>query len=60
MQDTNTEPARVRVDDERELAEWSRRLATAPEKIKAAVEAVGDSPDKVREHLASQQGAGYN
>jgi hypothetical protein len=36
-----------------EARSWAKSLNTTPDKLKAAVAAVGDSADKVREHLAS-------
>lgn len=43
---------RVNVNDEAELAYWSRELAADPETLKEAVSAVGVELANVRQHLA--------
>lgn len=43
---------RINVHEDYELRDWSRSLHTTPEKLKEAVQAVGDRADKVREYLA--------
>lgn len=42
---------RINVNQDYELRDWSRSLNTTPEKLKEAVQAVGDRADKVREFL---------
>ena len=42
---------RINVHEDYELRDWSKSLNTTPEKLKAAVQAVGDRADKVREYL---------
>ena len=42
---------RINVNQEYELRDWAKSLNTTPEKIKEAVQAVGDRTDKVREFL---------
>jgi hypothetical protein len=46
-------PDRERIDihDPDEVRNWTKSLQTTPEKLKAAVEAVGTSAKAVREHL---------
>jgi len=43
--------ARINVNEDYELRDWSRSLGVSPEELKKAVAAVGDRADKVREHL---------
>lgn len=49
-------PARdcVRIDVSRdgEVRDWSRSFGVSPERLKAAVAAVGDKADEVRRHLS--------
>ena len=49
-------PARdcVRIDVSRdvEVRDWSRSFGVTPERLKAAVAAVGDKADEVRRHLS--------
>ncbi len=42
---------RINVNQEYELRHWAKSLNTTPEKLKEAVQAVGDRSDKVREFL---------
>lgn len=42
---------RINVHQDYELRDWSKSLGTTPEKLKEAVQAVGDRADKVREYL---------
>ena len=44
---------RINVHQDYELRDWSKSLGVSPEKLKEAVQAVGDRPDKVREYLKS-------
>ncbi|MDB5945172.1 MAG: hypothetical protein JWQ33_198 [Ramlibacter sp.] len=43
---------RINVHQDYELRDWSRSLNTTPEKLKEAVQAVGDRVEKVREFLS--------
>lgn len=42
---------RINVNEDYELRDWSKSLNTTPEKLKEAVQAVGDRAEKVREYL---------
>ena len=42
---------RINVNEDYELRDWSKSLQTTPEKLKEAVQAVGDRVEKVREFL---------
>ncbi|TWO72772.1 DUF3606 domain-containing protein [Caenimonas sedimenti] len=42
---------RVNVNQEYELRDWANSLNTTPERLKEAVQAVGDRAEKVREYL---------
>jgi hypothetical protein len=42
---------RINVNQEYELRDWARSMNTTPERLKEAVQAVGDRADKVREYL---------
>ena len=44
---------RINVHEDYELRDWSRSLNTTPERLKEAVQAVGDRAEKVREYLKS-------
>lgn len=46
--------ARINVNEEWECRYWSVELGVTPEQLRAAVDAVGTSADKVREHLKSR------
>jgi hypothetical protein len=46
---------RINVNEDYELRDWARSLNTTPERIKEAVQAVGDRAENVREFLG--QGA---
>ena len=47
--------ARINVHQDYELRDWARSLNTTPERIKEAVQAVGDRAEKVREYLRSDK-----
>ena len=47
--------ARINVNQDYELRDWARSLNTTPERLKEAVQAVGDRADKVREYLKSDR-----
>ena len=42
---------RINVNQEYELRDWAKAMHTTPERVKEAVQAVGDRADKVREYL---------
>lgn len=42
---------RIDVHEDYELRDWAKSMNTTPERIKEAVQAVGDRADKVREYL---------
>ena len=42
---------RINVNQDYGLRDWSKSLGCTPEELKAAVAAVGDRADAVREHL---------
>jgi hypothetical protein len=42
---------RINVHEDYELRDWAKSLSTTPERVKEAVQAVGDRADKVREFL---------
>jgi len=42
---------RINVHQDYELRDWARSLNTTPERIREAVQAVGDRADKVRAYL---------
>ena len=42
---------RINVNQDYELRDWAKSLNTTPERIKEAVQAVGDRAEKVREYL---------
>ena len=42
---------RINVHEDYELRDWSKSLNVTPEKLKEAVQAVGDRAEKVREYL---------
>jgi hypothetical protein len=45
---------RINVNEDYELRDWSKSLNTTPEKLKEAVQAVGDRAEKVREYLKNK------
>jgi hypothetical protein len=42
---------RINVNQDYELRDWAKSLNTTPERVKEAVQAVGDRAEKVREYL---------
>lgn len=52
------DPARINVHQDYELRDWSKSLGVTPEKLKEAVQAVGDRAEKVREYLSSDKPRG--
>lgn len=47
---------RINVNQDHELRDWCKSLGTTPERLKEAVQAVGDRADKVREYLQDKPG----
>lgn len=48
---TGQDRDRINVNQDYELRDWSKSLGVSPERLKEAVQAVGDRADKVREYL---------
>jgi hypothetical protein len=46
---------RINVNQDYELRDWAKSMNTTPERIKEAVQAVGDRADKVREYLSQDK-----
>jgi hypothetical protein len=46
---------RIDVHQDYELRDWARSLNTTPERIKEAVQAVGDRAENVREYLGQEK-----
>jgi hypothetical protein len=42
---------RINVNQDYELRDWAKRFNVTPERLKQAVEAVGDRADKVQQYL---------
>lgn len=45
------EPARIRMDDPADVAQWAKKLDSTEEQLKEAVDAVGDKAADVEMHL---------
>ena len=46
---------RINVHEDYELRDWAKSLNTTPERLKEAVQAVGDRAEKVREYLGQDK-----
>jgi len=46
---------RINVNQDYELRDWAKSLNTTPERLKEAVQAVGDRAEKVREYLSQDK-----
>lgn len=46
---------RINVNQDYELRDWAQSLGTTPERLKEAVQAVGDRAEKVREYLKNDK-----
>jgi hypothetical protein len=46
---------RINVHEDYELRDWARSLNTTPERLKEAVQAVGDRAEKVRDYLGQDK-----
>lgn len=51
---TASDRQRISIEQDYERRDWARSLGTTEEKLREAVQAVGNSAGKVREYLASQ------
>ena len=49
---------RINVHQDYELRDWAKSLNTTPERLKEAVQAVGDRADSVREYLKNDKPGG--
>jgi hypothetical protein len=49
---------RINVHQDYELRDWSKKFGVTPERLRQAVEAVGDRADKVEEHLRASASSG--
>lgn len=49
---------RINIHQTWELRDWSKSLGVTPERLKEAVQAVGDRPDRVREYLKADKPRG--
>jgi hypothetical protein len=49
---------RINVHEDYELRDWAKSLKTTPERLKEAVQAVGDRADKVRAFLGQGESKG--
>lgn len=45
---------RINVNEDYELRDWAKSMNTTPERIREAVQAVGDRADKVREYISGE------
>jgi len=46
---------RINIHQDYELRDWAKSMNTTPERIKEAVQAVGDRAEKVREYLGQDK-----
>lgn len=49
---------RINIHEDYELRDWSKSLGVSQEKLKEAVQAVGDRAEKVREYLSREKSGG--
>ena len=42
---------RINMNEEYEVRDWAKKFGVSEEQLRQAVKAVGDRPDKVRQHL---------
>ena len=47
--------SRISLEQDYEIRDWSKTLGVTKEELMAAVKAVGNSADKVREHLKKKK-----
>ncbi len=46
---------RINIHEDYELRDWAKSMHTTPERIKEAVQAVGDRAEKVKEYLGQER-----
>ena len=46
---------RINIHEDYELRDWAKSMNTTPERIKEAVQAVGDRAEKVRQYLSQDK-----
>jgi len=46
---------RINIHEDYELRDWAKSMHTTPERVKEAVQAVGDRAEKVREYLGQDK-----
>jgi hypothetical protein len=51
---------RIKIHEDYELRDWSKRLRVTPEELKRAIQQVGTSADTVTEHLGKAPTRGRN
>jgi hypothetical protein len=49
--------ARINVNQDYELRDWSKKFGVTPEELKNAVASVGDRADAVEKHLKQRDGS---
>jgi hypothetical protein len=49
---------RININQDYELRDWAKSLNSTPERVKEAVQAVGDRAEKVREYLKGDKPTG--
>lgn len=49
--ETGADRQRISVEEDYERRDWAKSLGTTEDKLREAVQAVGNSADKVREYL---------
>lgn len=52
----NPDRSRISLNEEYEVRHWSEQLGVSREELEEAVKSVGNSAEKVREHLKSRKG----
>jgi hypothetical protein len=48
---SGSDRSRISLGEEHEVRYWTEKLGVSREELERAVKAVGNSPDRVREHL---------
>lgn len=52
---TGSDRKLISLKEDYEVRDWANSLGCTPEQLRSAVEAVGHSADKVREHLSARR-----
>ncbi|MDR6861273.1 DUF3606 domain-containing protein [Variovorax guangxiensis] len=52
---TDSDRKLISLKEDYEVRDWANSLGCTPEQLRAAVEAVGHSADRVREHLSAKR-----